>query len=91
MNPIRFPTTRRHITALAGSALLGLALAPVAAQAQAPAWPTEPVRLVLSAPRAAPPTSSRGCWPTGCRRNGASRWSSNPSPTAPARSASTSC
>jgi len=45
----RFPT-RRHVTALAGSALLGLALAPVAAQAQARAWPSKPVRLMLSAP-----------------------------------------
>jgi tripartite-type tricarboxylate transporter receptor subunit TctC len=50
MNPIRFPTTRRHVAAFVGSALLGLALAPVTAQAQAQAWPSKPVRLVLSAP-----------------------------------------
>jgi tripartite-type tricarboxylate transporter receptor subunit TctC len=47
VNPIRFPS-RRRVAALFGSALLGLALAPAAALAQA--WPSKPVRIVLAAP-----------------------------------------
>ena len=47
MTPIRFPG-RRRVAALVGGALLGLALAPAAALAQA--WPSKPVRIVIGAP-----------------------------------------
>jgi tripartite-type tricarboxylate transporter receptor subunit TctC len=47
MTTTRFPT-RRRIAALVGGALLGFALAPAAALAQA--WPSKPVRVVIGAP-----------------------------------------
>jgi tripartite-type tricarboxylate transporter receptor subunit TctC len=49
MSTTRLPN-RRCVASLAGSVLLGLGLAPLAAQSQAQTWPSKPVRFVIGAP-----------------------------------------
>ena len=48
--PIRFPTSSTRVARIALAACAALALVVPAAQAQAPVWPTRPVRVVVAYP-----------------------------------------